>query len=348
MYQAAHTLFILPADSIRSCTTCPGILQDLDRFTITLAYFAHNWDSRKHLMKPFIQQLPALGTELRRLCAMACLHGPVQVDILRIQQGDSSCSPRASCDSQDESKCHHDQLACAAAVHELLTWPQCCCGVHPSQTQVLARALMFMIEMGHLPSIDQKRISDAHSLPREPPRLRNCNGEELCFYSGNPKSDAVQPLHHSRRAAIDAIANKAWTPYKPDQRPCDQRSCVFVGGGRDYSWRGSCCGLRYSPGDDAWVAAGPALRDGVTFASVASIGNTVYMFGNSHPPACSAVCTDSSWKSLPVHNFYAGLQFAAVEAVAGEIWVAGGRSLPNKVCTNWRSQCDLHVPILQF
>lgn len=325
--------FVLSAHSPNSCITYHGILQDLERFTITLAYLAHNWDARKHLMKPFIQQLPALGTELRRLCVLGCQHGPVQVDILRLQQqGDSTCSPRASCDFQEELQRHQDHLACAAAVHELLAWPHCCCSVHPLQMQVLARALTFMIEMRQLPSHDRQRISAMQSLPPEPARFRDCNGEELCFYSGTPQSDAVLSLRHSGRAAIGHHASSTWPLSSSDQRPC-----VFVGGGRDYSWRGSCCGLRYSPGDDTWAAAGPALRDGVTFASVASIGDTVYMFGNSHPPACSAVCNDNSWQSLPVHNFHAGLQFAAVQAVAGEIWVAGGRSLPNKVCTNWRS-----------
>lgn len=320
-----------------------GIIQDLERFTITLAYLAHNWDARQHLMKPFIQQLPGLGTELRRLCVLACQHGPIQAEILRLQdQGSAVYSSRESCELPDDSQCLRDQLACAAAMHELLTWPHCSCGACSAQIQILARALTLLLEVGQLPACNQHRIPSGQSLPSDQNRVRDANGEELCFYDAACQLEASQPLCYSRTGAIDCGARSSWPARASACWPC-----LFVGGGRDYSWRGSCCGLRYSPGDDTWAGAGPALRDGVTFASVTSIGDTVYMFGNSHPPASSAVCTDSAWQPLPVHNFQAGLQFAAVQAVAGEIWVAGGRSLPNKVCNNLADTAN-DAMMLQF
>lgn len=278
-------------------------------------------------MKSFIQQVPALDNELRRLCTMACRHRELQAQILCLQrQGSPTCSWPQACDLQDNIHLSHDQSACAAAVHELIAWPRCSCRAHPDQMHLLARALTGMMQAHLLPSYDQDRIQTGKSLTRAGPDSGKCNGEELCFYGATGDSEFSGMTRCRPPSPLDRDASMVCRENSSNQRPC-----IFVGGGRDYSWRGSCCGLRYSPGDDVWSPAGPTLRDGVTFASVASIGNTVYMFCNSQPPVCSVVGSDGSWQSLPVHNFHAGLQFAAVEAVGGEIWVAGGRSLPNKV-----------------
>ena len=105
---------------------------------------------------------------------------------------------------------------------------------------------------------------------------------------------------------------------------------IFVCGGRDHSWRGSTMGLQYCPARDCWSSAGTQLRDGVTFASVASLGETCFLFGNSLPPLSSIPNSETAWVPLPTAPFTTGLQFAAVEAVSESIVVAGGRSLPNK------------------
>jgi hypothetical protein len=90
-------------------------------------------------------------------------------------------------------------------------------------------------------------------------------------------------------------------------------------------------GLMYSPARDCWSPCGSPLRDGVTFASVASLGQTVFLFGNSLPPLSSIPNVETAWTPLQSSPFTTGLQFAAIEAMSDKIFVAGGRSLPNKV-----------------
>jgi hypothetical protein len=106
---------------------------------------------------------------------------------------------------------------------------------------------------------------------------------------------------------------------------------VFIGGGRDRSWRGSTQGLQYRAGQDRWEAAGAAWGDGVTFASLAALQAHVYLFGNSLPPLRSVPCVGVPWTPLPTEGFQTGLRFASVEAVGGHICVVAGRSLPNAV-----------------
>eukprot|EP00892_Ulva_mutabilis_P003203 jgi/Ulvmu1/12884/UM098_0072.1 len=301
-------------------------------------------------MKTFIQQVPSLGSELKRLCVIASHHSAVEDQILGLSFHRSCSGHVDRCAGlQGSSSPSFDQSACAAAMHELTAWPRCSCGVYPDQMHLLARALKCMMQTHLLPSYNQDRIRARTAPPLNRPVLGESNGEELCFYDAAPETDTHHVLRCCGTGAMHREASMSWPEQGSNEHPH-----VFVGGGRDYSWRGSCCGLRYSPADDAWAQAGPTLRDGVTFASVASVGDTVYMFGNSQPPVSSAVCSDGSWQALPVHNFHAGLQFAAVEAVGGQIWVAGGRSLPNKVhemlycfcpeTQQWRTSCKLLTP----
>jgi hypothetical protein len=260
--------------------------------------------------------------------------------------------------------------ACQSAVEELTAWPTAGRNSAQNRTRVLAyglgAAFGFQECLQMLPQHQQQscsgsmmhaRSSDAHDTSNSNcahdmssldsnmvcQALKEGNHGENCLQSqhwrAHPSSSTstLERLHCNLEQAVsrrqvhedvgeDADGKRWW-----EDVGVNEEHTIFVCGGRDHSWRGSTMGLLYWPARDCWSPYGAPLRDGVTFASVASLGETVFLFGNSLPPLSSIPSSETAWTPLQSAPFITGLQFAAVEAVSDKIFVAGGRSLPNKV-----------------
>lgn len=266
---------------------------------------------------------------------------------------------------------HDDEqfsAACQSAVDELTAWPLA--GHSPAQNraQVLAHGLVAAfgiqecLEAHGLPTHQQPcaggtivgRSADAWDMYESHcvhgmssldssmlcETLHESSHIDNCLRRQQPGTNSVKRLgcdfeqgvgcrDHHENAWEEAVCKRGWGDVGMG---INEGQSIFVCGGRDQSWRGSTMGLHYCPARDSWSPSGASLRDGVTFASVASLGETVFLFGNSLPPLSSIPNSDTAWKPLPTAPFTTGLQFAAVEAVGDKIFVAGGRSLPNKAC----------------
>lgn len=255
--------------------------------------------------------------------------------------------------------------ACQSAVDELTSWPLGDLNATPNRAHVLAHGLVAAFGLkeciearGQAPHLQPRLQDTGQSRPVDP-----CDTYDLHFAHGMSSLDssmlgeALQESAHAESCprppqpgagkrglgcGFDQISSctelreNVW-----GQADCSlgwedvgmgitEGQSIFVCGGRDHSWRGSTMGLQYCPARDCWSSAGAPLRDGVTFASVASLGETCFLFGNSLPPLSSIPNSEAAWEPLPTAPFTTGLQFAAVEAVGDRIVVAGGRSLPNK------------------
>lgn len=259
---------------------------------------------------------------------------------------------------------HDDQFmnACQSAVADLTSWPGARCNPAPSRVHVLAHGLIAMF--GVQECLDNMLLPQEHGRWQRP--LPACSADVCDTYD----SHCVQMMSSLDSSMLGDTLNGNsvdaprlvdvgdrrldWECAEgPDCRTVQQSTgkqlgsrqglrdfssqvssdsmSIFVCGGRDNSWRGSTIGLQYCPARDSWSQLGAPLRDGVIFASVAAVGQTVFLFGDCVPPLSSVPSSDAAWRSLPAAPFPGGLQFASVETVNDKILVAGGRSLPNKV-----------------
>ena len=119
----------------------------------------------------------------------------------------------------------------------------------------------------------------------------------------------------------------------PAQRRRWASSQLFALGGRDSSWRGIAACAAYNAFEDVWVP-GPQLPRHEPFARAVGCDGRVCAFGNGSRPCClnsTAPVEEWRWQHTCETHFPGDRLCMEAAAVGRDMWLLGGRVLPNTV-----------------
>jgi hypothetical protein len=112
-------------------------------------------------------------------------------------------------------------------------------------------------------------------------------------------------------------------------------SQLFALGGRDTHWRGVTCTAAYNAVRDEWQS-GPSLPHSMQYVRSVGLNAVLYAFGNMFQPLQMHMgwnWQNKKWRTVPAEGSIVWRQLQYMEAVAvdSEVWIIGGRSMPNNV-----------------
>jgi hypothetical protein len=279
-----------------------------------------------------LQSASARGREATQMCdaALAALMRWPRVDLTV-----GPAAPHHHVSNDDSSDIY--VVACALDFILTRSWPN---SRHRSGA---TRAGNYPSEISHRQEMSSPRASKhAHHTSPQPTRhaeqrLFPISWEsEECTYSSSQRKDTCREYTSSYMHAGGASrAMHACAALRRTRNGSWASSRLFAIGGRDTTWRGIACTASYDAVKDEWQY-GPPLPSSMQYVRAVGLDEALFVFGNMLHPLKMHIDWDwrkEEWQSGPAEGGIAWRQLQYVEAVAvdSEVWILGGRRMPNNV-----------------